>query len=217
MNTVVIRLASACTRPYIVVAALAWTTALAIGFAAMARYEFTSGTPAVAPRTWPDDTSIHRRDDRPTLVMFAHPRCPCTEASLSELAELLTGPGSAAVDVYVIFCVPERADEAWTSGNNWTTASAIARVQTVRDPGGVESHRFGARTSGQVMLFDGAGVRVFEGGITESRGHRGESAGRSSIAAVLRGQESPTKHTPVYGCDLVAPERCPLCVSKETP
>ena len=30
------------------------------------------------------------RGERGTLVMFAHPKCPCTQASLSELAQILT-------------------------------------------------------------------------------------------------------------------------------
>ncbi len=209
-------MAQAATRFRIAVVVAFWGAAVAIGLGAMARYEFTSGTVADAPQSWPGDSSICRHDDRPTLVMFAHPRCPCTRASLSELAELLSGTGTP-VDVKVLFCVPARGDEAWTGGGNWNDASAIDRARILRDEGGVEAHRFGARTSGQVMMFNSAGILIFNGGITGGRGHVGENLGRNSVAALLRGQAVSVHQTPVYGCELVGAEKCPLCVSKETP
>ncbi len=216
MSTILTRLPNAATRPQIALAVLAWAAALAVGLAAMGRYEFTSGAGAAAPTAWPADSSLHRPTDRPTLLVFAHPRCPCTRATLAELAQIASIPSHPA-DVYVLFYTPEHAEESWTTGSNWSDASAIAHANVIRDPGGVEARRFGARTSGQAMLFDRAGTLTFEGGITGGRGQIGENLGRTSISALLRDESPAARHTPVYGCELFAPEKCPLCAGKEAP
>ena len=39
-----------------------------------------------APARWPEASALVRNADGPTLVLFAHPKCPCTDASLAELA-----------------------------------------------------------------------------------------------------------------------------------
>ena len=68
--------------------ALAWTAAVFTGLALVWRYKATPGAEADAPRTWPAASSVRHVPGRPTLVMFAHPKCPCTRASLDELATL---------------------------------------------------------------------------------------------------------------------------------
>jgi hypothetical protein len=71
---------------------------------------------------------------------------------------------------------------------------------------GRESRRFGAATSGQTLLYAADGRLLFNGGITESRGHSGDNAGRSAILSLVLGLTSaPTGQplsTPVYGCPL---------------
>jgi hypothetical protein len=70
------------------------------------------------------------------------------------------------------------------------------------DDAGVEAARFGAATSGTVLLYDGSGHLLFNGGITESRGHEGFSAGREMLAHLLAQPGHEMKHTAVYGCPL---------------
>jgi len=78
-------------------------------------------------------------------------------------------------------------------------------VQVMRDDDGVEAARFGAATSGQVILYDRDGGLLFTGGITASRGHAGDNDGRNAIVSLLgRGRE--TRHSsPVFGCSLLEP------------
>jgi hypothetical protein len=74
----------------------------------------------------------------------------------------------------------------------------------VADDGGVESQRFGALSSGQALLYGADGRLLFAGGITESRGHQGDNAGESAIAALVlgAGRSGQSSSTPVYGCPL---------------
>ena len=49
--------------------------------------------------------------------------------------------------------------------------------------------RFGSATSGQTLLYDGDGALRFSGGITGSRSHAGDNAGRRSLVALLNGAQ----------------------------
>jgi hypothetical protein len=204
------------TRFHIVGAVIIWAIALGAGLIAMTRYETTPGAAAVSRPEWPVGTSLARHGDRPTLVMFAHPRCPCTNASISQLAEIIASAGQS-VTAYVIFYAPAHADASWHESDTWKDVAAIPGVTAVRDDDGAEAHRFGAYTSGQVLVFNAAGSLVFEGGVTGARGQVGDNAGSKAVAAVLHGQPPPVHQTPVFGCELFARPTCPLCDNKEAP
>src|SRR5262245_18993127 len=75
-------------RVWFALGAVLWLGAAAAGLWALWRYDNTPGEAAHAPAAWPSPT-LARATDRPTLVMLAHPRCTCTEASLGELAEVI--------------------------------------------------------------------------------------------------------------------------------
>src|SRR2546421_7651309 len=65
-----------------------WTCLAAIGLGAMLDFELTPA-PLTAPRTiWPAQSTLIRDARRPTLLMFLHPHCPCSRASLAELSVL---------------------------------------------------------------------------------------------------------------------------------
>lgn len=78
-------------------------------------------------------------------------------------------------------------------------------MNVVNDGDGVEAKRFGAFTSGQALLYDAQGQLRFSGGITDSRGHEGDNAGREAIEAILAGKTATTTLTDVFGCGLFAP------------
>jgi hypothetical protein len=80
----------------------------------------------------------------------------------------------------------------------WETAAAVPGVRVVRDDG-AEAWRFGARVSGQVMVYDHAGRLQFSGGITGARGHEGDNAGRDAIEALLAGRPHAASAF-VFGC-----------------
>ena len=135
------------------------------------------------------------------LVMFAHPRCPCTRASVGELERLLA-EAPARCSAKVIFLQPTGMDDEWVESDLWHTASRIPGVTVHRDRSGIEARWFHAETSGQTLLYDRGGRLIFQGGITISRGHAGDNPGRSALLARLRDRTASLAKTPVFGCAL---------------
>lgn len=190
-----------------IVAGLAVTLVGAL--AAMAwlwRYKSSPGPGDAAPAVWPDASRIERTRGRPTVVMFAHPRCPCTLASVSELRAALSGR-ERQVDAQVLFFVPPGEQSQWADSASWRAAESIPGVRVSIDAARAESRRFGATTSGHVVAYDIAGKLQFSGGITTARGHAGDNAGRRRLIAALRTPDHRQSGAPVFGCSLTEPER----------
>jgi len=177
----------------------AWAVVVAAGFVGMARYKSIAGSMAEAPARWPQATKLARNEGRPTLVMFAHPHCSCTRASLAELNRLAA---ERSFDTLVVFLSPSGAPADFVQSDLWRSASAIPRARVVRDEGGVEAQRFGAGTSGAALLYAGDGTLLFRGGITPARGHEGDSFGSERLRAILDGRPADRHDAPVFGCQL---------------
>lgn len=135
------------------------------------------------------------------LVMVLHPHCPCSRASLDELAVLLSR-ARGSVDACVLFALPEGMEDGWVRTSFWEKAVAIPGVTAIVDKDCIEADRFGISTSGHVLLFGADGILKFSGGITSARGTTGPNAGENSILAVLQSGTAPHPETPVYGCPL---------------
>ena len=140
------------------------------------------------------------------LLMFACPHCPCTAASLGELARLMSRCMSD-VDAIVYFYRPDSMPDDWVVGNLWNSAAAIPGVQVRIDPQGMEAARFGSRTSGEVLLYDTTGQPRFHGGITPRRGHEGVNLGKSTVISIVKGDRTNVDHCPAFGCALFIPRR----------
>jgi len=183
---------------------VALTIAIVGGMGILWRYSLTPGAAGTPPAFWPAQSRLTRKSGALTLVMVVHPHCPCTRASIGEL-EILMAQSRGRIDANVIFLKPPGFSDKWTKSSLWRDAAAIPGVSVVIDDGR-EARLFGAATSGQTMVYDRNGRLLFSGGITAARGHYGDSAGASAIAALL---EEPTPHdggkTAVYGCALFAP------------
>jgi hypothetical protein len=180
-----------------------WLFVISTGIGLLWNYESTPGVAAAAPERWPADSRIKRAPQRATLVMLAHPHCPCTRASIGELARLMT-QAQGLVTAYVLFVKPPDFSAGWEQTDLLTSAAAIPGVIVVRDDEGIEASRFHAATSGQAVLYDAEGRLLFSGGITSARGHSGDNAGRTAIVSLLTTNEAEQKETPVFGCPLFA-------------
>jgi len=176
----------------------------------LVRYQMTpSASAAVSlkvPRQWPACPDIVRDSKRFTLVMALHPQCPCSRASVHELAELMARTGGRLAAV-AIFVVPTGAPHDWLNTDLFEQARQIPGVNLIVDRDGADARRFGASTSGQVALYDVGGRLLFNGGITDGRGHEGDNAGLSAILDLVHDRTSSVFATPVYGCPLGA---CPI-------
>ena len=187
------------SRRIAVPAALAWFCAMAVAFGALARYKATPSDGGAIPQTWPAHTALLSRPaDRPTLVLFAHPKCPCTRASLSELRAVVSERGDR-VETIVVFYVPKGSRD-WTSSDIHRNAESIAGVRVVDDLDGSITRAFGAITSGHVALYDTSGSLRYEGGITGSRGHAGDNEGRRNLIDAIDRRDAP--RWPVFGCPM---------------
>jgi hypothetical protein len=167
----------------------------------MTRYSNTPGRGGSAAITWPKRSQIPLDSNRPTLVMFAHPHCPCTRASLGELERLLAEvPGQPVT--HVVFLKPVGTASDWEKTDLWQTASSIPGITVYTDNAGNEAHRFNVETSGVTLLYDPDGRLRFQGGITQARGHAGDNPGRSALKELLREGHSNQTKTMVFGCGL---------------
>jgi hypothetical protein len=184
------------------IGALTWIGLVGLGFVVLGRYQATPGPVGQTPSSWPHDTQIHLAPGRDTLLMFAHPRCPCTRASMEELAQIMTRC-QGRLEARVLFYTPPGASESWAQSSIWTWASAIPGVQVCADPGGREAARMGAECSGHVLLFDPAGRLLFSGGITGARGEGGDNLGRQAIVALVTGRSTERSRTLVFGCPIL--------------
>ena len=183
----------------------AWAIAIGTGMYLLWGYAHARGAQEASPARWPQTSQIPPPHDRPLLLFFAHPRCPCTRASIREL-ERLTTRIRGNVDAYVIFTEPSDVGQNWSWTDLRESAEAIPAVHVVRDRDGVETELFSARTSGLALLFSDTGTLLFQGGITAARGHEGDNDGVTALESILLNQGSPVRRTPVFGCPLQSPE-----------
>jgi hypothetical protein len=190
-------------RAWLWIATALWLIAAVAGLSVLWKYDNAPGTGANAPARWPSASALARTTGQSTLILLAHPQCTCTPASLAELAEVLARARTRP-RTYVLFLKPEGFPNGWVQTDLWRTAASIPGVTLVRDDDGREARRFGTATSGQTLLYDGDGALRFSGGITGSRAHAGDNAGRRSLVALLSGGQPDRAATNVFGCPLFA-------------
>ena len=183
---------------------LLWCGGVVLGWLMLTNYATRPTAAAETAAEWPAEVTLERDPGKATLIIAAHPLCPCTQATVGELAELMALYGES-VTTYVLFFEPMDSAEGWAKADLWQRARAIPGVRTIIDRGGRLRDRFGARSSGQTFLYDAQGKLVFAGGVTPSRGHSGDSVGRSAIEGFLATGKISSPTAPVFGCSLVDP------------
>lgn len=176
------------------------------GMKVLLDYQARPADAAPSPRTWPEEgSSISRVPGRATLVFWAHPHCPCTRASLGELAWIMSHSPSHPT-AHVIFAKSAGLPRSWEKTDLWRAAADIPGVQVSVDDGGILARSFRVAASGHVLLYDPRGRLEFSGGITGARGHAGDNIGKSAILSFLRDGGSIRGETPVFGCFLAEPK-----------
>lgn len=191
----------------LILATIIWGVLVIAGVKTLFDYSATPGAKGDPAKSWPAECIIDAPRDLPVLVMIAHPRCPCTRASVSELSRLMV-QAQRNVKVYVLVFKPEGVPESWFKSDLWHSARDIPGVTIVPDQDGHEARRFNVSTSGHALLYDKSGTLRFSGGITSARGHEGDNQGVDLILAALNTPGSGSRSTPVFGC--------PVTVDSET-
>lgn len=179
-----------------------WLSLVVVGFVILVGYSYGAGATVIPPAS--ATTAAPSGDGRHTLVVVAHPKCPCTRATMSELDRLMATV-HRDMNVRVLLYMPEDASESWTHGPIRSAALRLPNADVELDRSGRIAREFNAATSGHVVLIAPSGKVCFSGGLTSARGHEGASLGRRAIVAWIRTGLGETE-APVFGCALFAPD-----------
>lgn len=185
------------TRSWLIAVSLVWGIALVVGICLLADYGAKPGSRRELQESYPLQSPFKLNGDRFALVVAIHPRCPCSEATLIELQAIRERCGDRLV-VHLLVVGADSAEEI----PSWLLHRYPPDVVLRHDPKGEEARRYGAETSGHVVLFDPSGQCRFQGGITQARGHAGDNLARQRILSIIRGQSVDVETFPVFGCRL---------------
>ena len=187
-----------------------WVVACLAASGAMMGYDFRPGRLGGARMSWPADSSLHRDPAHTTAVAFLHPRCVCSDATVTQLIRTVKAQPGVEVVVPVFVPAESAAEAAWEqSPYVQRLRAALPQARIVFDRGGAEAQRFGAWTSGTVLVYDAAGREIFRGGITNRRGGEDENPGRQRFARTIAApaEAAPAQASPVFGCSILARTR----------
>lgn len=190
-------------RKYLIILGVVfWTILLVVGFLRMTDYSYSPGVPAIVSAKLPKNIFTTLDKNLPKLLVFLHPKCPCSKATLGELTNLIESNPNLA-EVIVIFLKPDNESDEWVKTSLWEKASRISSIKLVMMDD-EEISQFGVITSGQTLLYNPRGNLIFSGGITVGRGHEGESIGRQAIQNYLQTGNTDLHQTSVFGCLLTS-------------
>ncbi|MFU8828066.1 MAG: hypothetical protein ACNA8P_01375 [Phycisphaerales bacterium] len=184
---------------------LVWGLAVVLAVVALHVHAARPGMADTSPATLPA-AFIPENSSRSVVLLFVHEKCPCSRASVQELARhsklheaaeiriFLSGPGSSVEGGWSIRELIE---------------SRLPQARIIPDTEGGYALQFGARTSGHAVLYRASGELHFSGGLTPSRGHMGPCSGRSAIETLVSGAAlsgpTSTDAAAVFGCPLFSP------------
>jgi len=164
------------------------------------RYSLAAGKTAPGPRDIPPSLASLRASQRRQLFVALHPRCPCSRATVRELAKILTrAPGKS--DVTVLMFKPANEPDSWIEGGLAEDCRGL-KCQVRPDPDGNLAAALGNITSGGVALYDATGKLRYQGGITAARGHEGDNLGEQAVIEILQGSNKNHQSMPVFGCPI---------------
>jgi hypothetical protein len=194
-------------------ALLIWTGAVGLGFVLLLVYKHKPQSAGATPASLPILPEIAPSSDPMTLIVFAHPHCPCTRATFRQLDRLLVSAANRAA-LHVVLVDVADAPQKLADSPMARSAANIAGAKLHFDDGEL-AKRFGVHTSGHVLLYDASGVLRFSGGLTPYRGHEGPCLAVDVLRGFLMESPQPPSDAPfqfpVYGCLLFSPKGPELC------
>lgn len=164
-------------------------------------YQTSPGQYGEPPKKWPVTTPLQLASDRHTLVMFVHPKCTCTRASIGEFSTILA-KGKHRVSGILVISHPPSLPDDWIETDLLSSARAIPGVTIFIDTDQRQTAMFKIKTSGNVVLYNQHGDLEFNGGITASRSHYGDSKGKLTIMSYFLKEKVDVHDTLVFGCSL---------------
>jgi len=186
----------------LIVFIVVWFIVVLCGMSLMVGYSNTPGEKSSPPNILLKEAPISFNDNNYQLLMFIHPKCPCTRSSIRELTRLITScPENITV---TFFCFdPSDQNDNWLNTAIVKSAQAIPNSIIISDVDGKTAEAFDAKTSGHVLLYHSNGRLLFSGGITAGRGHEGDNIGRTFITDIVKNKGSENSQCLVYGCPII--------------
>ena len=184
-----------------VVAFALWLAAVAVVFGALGIYGSNPGPSYPAPVHWPQDTQVERYANGSTLLVFLHPGCPCSRATLDNLKDVIADSSLSIVLISSEYASKVASDLA-SCRQQIRELERCDNTTHFHDIDSREAKWFHATTSGYCLLYDERGMIKFSGGITSSRGHQGANAGMACLKAALSSDSAHFSY-PVFGCPLL--------------
>lgn len=120
--------------------------------------------------------SNYEENEKWKIILFAHPECPCTLASIRELKNLAV---KYNFEPLVVFSELKNIENSLkVIGNELNDNKTIVKklkITSIIDENNeiIKKHNF--QTSGFTLLFDNYYNLIYTGGVTPYRGHIGES------------------------------------------
>jgi len=197
----------AINRRTITIASVIWLSCIAVFIPSLLDHMAKPGANAVLNlETWPSISPISPAEDGQTLLLFAHPQCPCTLATLAELERLLVYPIPTQFHAILVLPVPEdHAHNQATATSHSAVlnyASQIPGLTVTIDNEAEITRAFGIRTSGHCLLYGKDKTLLYSGGLTPLRGHEGPCEGNIALSQCLIGKIPSSRYAPVFGCAL---------------
>lgn len=176
-----------------------WLALLLIGHTIMFEYELTAGPLSNSKRIFPECTSLQLAHSSQNLILFLHPACPCSSATVDEFCQLMRVGKKDAVGT-VVFLMPDDKEGEWSLLPIMSRVRKIPNVSILQDANGALAETFGVITSGHLLIYDGRGILNFSGGITGSRGHTGDNQYFAVAKRTIINKNPDFATTPVFGC-----------------
>lgn len=186
------------------IALCCWLLIVVVGMIFLIDYAVKPGHTIPPPERWPSESRLHPDTSKRNLIVFLHPKCPCSHATLAQLSNVKSAPDRHELTVqFVVYC-PENEPATWAETSLVEKAKKLSETTPFIDFGGFEIGKFGAQTSGHTMLFDQSGRLLFSGGVTVRRNHEGTNKASDALATAIRGTNDLVASYPVFGCPLTA-------------
>lgn len=195
------------SRTTCIISLACWCLLVGCGCGWAFMYQMTPSPQYTPPAVWPSECALTDKRTQPTLLVFVHPKCPCTRATFRQLERFLTRH-QQKLQIYVVISKPASAPIDWEDTDLLASAKALPDACVIIDDQDEIRSCFQASTSGEILLYGVDGRLQFQGGITPGRGHEGANPGEAILAALLKQETPDLQTTPVFGCGLETKKSC---------
>jgi hypothetical protein len=182
----------------VIVVSAIWLIATTYAYSVMMRFDTRPGMAGNPPLRWPATSQVKLAKAQRTLLVFLHPKCSCSRASISQLQNLQKRlPGKFHTEL--VLWQPLNPSPSWNQLYR-TDMGELTGTQVITDPGGRAAALFDVHTSGYVLLYGAGGDLQYAGGLTLARAFDLEGPGIVAMEQIMAGSKTTAAHRPVYGC-----------------